>query len=376
MLDEKVSNNGGSGDEVEKKSGEFFTVNLSKLDEMVRADAGAEDVMAYLVLARGCGKNSTTFHGANSIANRIGITNYKAKQSLDWLTEHGYILKIKGVDEKKGGDRWQVLDSKGVDDIALPNSLTDGLEKGTPPLNRIYNELGMGKHCHIPDGRLDTIMVLLHLYKHHLLADCGGINPRSGLYRSWVGANNFNGEQVVNLEGTNMALYEIRGGISCKNEDFALEAIFYEPDNAEREIRFLDAFENLNNLGLMYEVIQVWSGNPAADKKAEPLYTLYINDWDGSNSDPYLSKVIHELAMRFGIMDAFTEFSHLSSGKERLDSASIGSGRFRYIANKKVGGFPIGIYRLRFRPNTRDTGTGIDAERKRVEKWSLKLNAI
>ena len=53
--------------------------------------------------------------------------------------------------------------------------------------------------------------------------------------------------------------------------------------------------------------------------------------------------------------------------------SNLRSGKFRYIANSKHGGYPIGIYRLKYRAKTSDTGKGIEAERTRVSHWKNEL---
>jgi hypothetical protein len=57
------------------------------------------------------------------------------------------------------------------------------------------------------------------LYVHQSLADFGGVNPRAGVFRQWVGTENSYGEKVMDLEDTNAALYEIEGGnqMVCAN---------------------------------------------------------------------------------------------------------------------------------------------------------------
>ena len=120
-------------------------------------------------------------------------------------------------------------------------------------------------------------------------------------------------------------------------------------------------------------------------RKAEPLYTLYVHDRHARESEPYLQKEIHSAALRRGDMDEHVEFAHLgmekmgiygSEGGNIIGEAGQPTGRFRYIANKKAGAFPIGIYRLRFRPKTRDTGRGMAAEKQRVDSWINSLKKI
>ena len=74
--------------------------------------------------------------------------------------------------------------------------------------------------------------------------------------------------------------------------------------------------------------------------------------------------MIHSAAIKHGAMLGS------SLGKELGMDTVIGTGRFRYIAHKKSGGFPIGIYRLRFRAGTKDTGKGMMAEESRFNNWA------
>lgn len=375
---DEAEKQGGSGEDAAQQGKGFFTLNLSQVDRMVQQGAGAEEVMAYLVLVRGTSVRSrgVSTHGANSIANRAGMTHHRAEQAMDDLAAGGYINKLNDVAEalKKRRAKWRITEAPDPLDVALANTLVDGIGRGRehPPLARIYNEVSLGKHCHIPDARLDTLMVMLHLYRHQSLADYGGINPRAGVFRQWVEAENSYGEKVLDIEGTNAALYEIQGGSNTVFNKFAAEALFYVGDQDERHIRFWDAFNNLHRLGLLYEVIQVWTADPERNKKAEPLYTLYVSDRHARESEPYLSRAIHAAAFRRGTLDTYEEFPP-GIGWEGSGNI-IGTGRFRYVATKKAGGFPIGIYRLRFRPHTRDTGKGMEAEKRRVEEWASALS--
>ena len=355
------------------KLGGFFTMDLSQIDRMAGQGAGAEEIMAFLVLVRGTARNQTaSTHGANSIANRTDMTNYRAEQALHWLAEHEYITKVvrSGDGVKKQLARWQINDAIEMQEVALANTLLDGIGRGknNPPMSRIYNEVRTGGHCVMADARLDALMVLLHLYQHHLLADCGGVNPRAGVFRRWEATENENGNKVEDVDGSNAALYEIHGQENSVYLKFAAEALFYIADEKERSSRFWEALNNLQRFGFIYEVLQIWSANPERDRKAEPLYTLYIHDRHARESEPYLQTSIHQLALRSGNLDW--------SSLEIDTSTILGSGRFRYIAAKKTGGFPIGIYRLRFRAGTKDTGKGIAAEKRRVDEWSTSINKL
>jgi hypothetical protein len=419
------------------ETGEFFAMNLYQIDGMVKQGAGAEEVMAYTVLARGVNarkSDNTSSHGANSIATRTGMTHYRAEQALDWLASHNYILKLSALAKpvqtaqaapsqeplgkrtleeykaiieanrkrqehqvqeqkaqaigqkasKKRLSKWLLLPALDAKDLYLANALTDGIGRGknNPPLERIYIEAKYAAGHLITDTRLDCLMVLLHLYRYHDMAGCGGIDPRAGIYREWIPAENSEGNQVTPLDGTNCALYEIKGSSEAVFNKFASEALFYIDDANERHERFWAAFANLRRLGFLYEVTQIWSHNPNGDKKAkaEPLYTLYVQDSHARETDPYLQREIHTAAFKLDALDGYTEFSPLGLAKVGIDvggdSNILRTQQFRYIATKKDAGYPLGIYRLRFRPKTNDTGKGISAERRRVGAWMEALRRV
>jgi len=384
-----LSNEPQNNNELSRKTGGFFVVDLNILNMIVDAGGFADDVMAYMVLSKGVNRRHRpdktdafiSTHGALSIRKQTGISYTKAEAAIQWLLEKGFIGKAVGEsipaqlgkgNDRKHKSRWLIARTPEPQDIALANALVDGIGKGknNPPLMRIYNDIKLGKNCMVADSRLDAIMVLAQLYRHHTFADCGGINPRSGLYREWVAADNDLGEQVTELEGTNASLYEIEGTQNTVFNQFASAALFYIKDDAERYARFWEAFNNLKDFGLLYEVTQIWDANPNGSngRRAEPLYTLYVHDRHARESEPSLQKAIHNLAFNAGAMDRYTEFFD--------DDSNIKSGRHRYIANSKTGGHPIGIYRLRFRAGTQDTGIGMAAEQNRVNRWQEAFNNI
>jgi hypothetical protein len=267
--------------------------------------------------------------------------------------------------------------------VYLANALTDGVGRGknNPPLERIYTEAKYAAGHLIADTRLDCLMVLLHLYRYHDMAGCGGIDPRAGIYRDWIPAANSYGNKVTPLDGTNCALYEIERASSMVVKKFANEALFYIDDETERFERFDAALANLRRLGFLYEVTQIWNHNPNGIKaKAEPLYTLYVHDPHARDTDPYLQRDIHTATFKLGALDTYTEFSSLGLEKLGIDGGEdaniLRSQRFRYIATKKDAGYPLGIYRLRFRPKTNDAGKGISAERSRVGAWVEALRGL
>lgn len=349
----------------------FFVVDFSQLIQIIETGGSAKELMAYLVLRRGAGSKTISTHGANSTAVRTGMTYTSAEHALAWLAENQFIALA--PESAKRRPRWKISESDNPQELPLSNSLIDGIGKGkqNPPLARIYNDLPLGKRCLLADSQMDTLMLLLQMYQNHHLAEFGGVNPKLGLFREWDAASNSYGNKYQDLPGTNAALYEITRANTTIRASFCDAALFYVEDTDERRLRFKEAFGNLKAMGLFYEVTQIWSADPLTDESAHPLYTLYVHDRHARETDPYLSKEIHETAFRLGAMDMYDEFSDCT------DSANIiGTNRFRYVATKQNGAFPIGIFRLRFRPHTRDVGKGMAAEQRRVDQWAAQLKSL
>lgn len=360
-----------------KKQG-FFSLNLNLINDLVTEDGvGADELMAFIVLNRGTMKgNAISTHGAMSIAERTGMTNYMANEVLRTLSNRGYIHTPEIVEgyASKRTPRWGIRVSPNPDPVALANYLVDGIGrgKGHPPLSRIRHDVKSAKNGSTAEARLDTLMVLLYLHKYHSIADFGGVDPRSGVYCNWHSAENSNGNEVEVIDDV-YSLFEITGDNMQYRREFSEEALIYVKDEGERKIRFLNAFENLRRFGILYEVTQIWTDDPLKNRSAEPLYTLYVHDRHARNEDPYLSTQIHSAMFKSGQLDPKHEFS--SHENQRIEN-NLGTGQFRFVANTKTGGFPIGIYRLRFRPGTIDTGKGMDAEQRRVDHWSEILRSL
>jgi hypothetical protein len=152
------------------------------------------------------------------------------------------------------------------------------------------------------------------------------------------------------------------GNYSCRyTTHFANETLFYISEEKIRFKRFWHAFENLKSLGFIYEVIQIWDDNPLTTRDAEILYPLYILDRHARQSEPYLAKAIHETLIKdrnpFDIPQFFEE---------------IDTGVFRYLAYSKH--YPLGIFRLRFRPKVNATGRWLKAEVSKVNTWQAALS--
>lgn len=351
----------------------FFSVSLDQIDRIVYSGGGSEEIICYLMICRGVGKRGYSTWGRKSCEKYTMMTYHCGSKRIKWLLENNFISIHHDTIEKSNQCRPQFLISQGESEIALANALIEGVGEGknNPPMKRI-GQLGLGVIGGREEAQLDVLMVLLHLYRHEIIADYGGVDPSSGLYRCWQGCENADGDMGTDIDGTNLRLYEIKGGTLHVYLKFAGEALFYVADPTDRSERFWQAITTLKTtLGWLYETTQIWTADPRKHPRAQPMYTLYVHDKKARSSDPYLSTDIHKVLFKLDLLDRQLEFC----GPEP-DFSFQHSGRFRFVAEKQRGGFPIGIYRLRFRPHTRDTGKGIQLENDRVESWRAYLRSL
>lgn len=353
--------------------GGFFSVSLDQVRSMVEYGASEAELISYLVLCRGKGGKPYSTWGANSCSTYTELTYHKAALALDWLNSNGYIKSLHDDGTTKNRPKWQVNSDKGEQTVFLSNALIDGVGQGKrePPMKRIYG-LKMGRYGGIGAARLDALLVMLYMYNYHMIADYGGVSPASGLYRCWEPAGSDVVVPVTPIDGTDLVLHEISGGCAHVYTKFAAEALAHVDNENERNERFWDAINNLKQLGWLYETIQIWSADPALDRRAEPLYTLYVLDKHARKHDPCLARDINALALKAEVLDGYSEFFGPSAGEANI----VSTGRFRYVAQARANSYPIGIYRLKFRPHTRDAAKGFYSELRRVEEWRQYLKTV
>jgi hypothetical protein len=113
-MDEQAEKHETSEDVVHGKG--FFILNLLQVERMVQQGAGAEEVMAYLVLVRGTSawRKEVTTYGANSVATRSGMTHYRSEQALHWLasgatSKSSWTIRIRPPrNVRPGGESWKI----------------------------------------------------------------------------------------------------------------------------------------------------------------------------------------------------------------------------------------------------------------------------
>lgn len=388
-------------DSGETKTG-FFQVWLEAIDEMAR-HGQVEPVLAYLVLARhtkgqdiapATPAGSLSTAGVQAITNKTGLTARTANQALEWLCQRGFIETAADARQRLGAEavpgqfgkgtftghrvRWYLVPRDGIR-VALANELVSGLGKGRAdaPLVRLCEKADTDfKHgMTVGKAQLDALTLLIHLYHHQDLQTCGGVDPWTALCRAYCRIDTTY-RRAVTFIFEDMALIEVQSHQAVADPRFALEALGYVP-REHRQQRFWNAYANLKKLGLIYEVLTVWAGQPGLpeDPVPELAYTLYVHDGAARKGDPYLQPEINRTAAALGVLD----------GREFADNRYVGddsfleSGRFRYICPWAKDGpdyVAVGVTRLRYRPRTPDTGRGMEWERKRVERWKATLDKL
>jgi hypothetical protein len=256
--------------------------------------------------------------------------------------------------------------------VYFPNAIFDGVGKGihNPPIKKIMQLGGTAKDSK-EEIRLDALMVLINLYFHHHLEDCGGVDPRNGVYRTWgfdekvsnyengyfdtLGDLNFRG---VNSDSDNTSEYV--------ENNFAISSLPHVQKENECFRRFWQAIEILRQDGYVYEVLQVWDSDPMDNKYAEVLYTLYIFDGHARKKEPSLYKAINVAATYLDLVPpCFGE----KSGRVNEDL----QGTYIFVEDENRSAVPLSVFRLKYKPNTSDTVRWLEREAAAVEQWKLRI---
>jgi hypothetical protein len=356
--------------------GQFFAMCNQAIRDIVYAGGKAEHVIGYMILSRhtsakGQFKHRGSTAGAQAISKRGSFTYRESEKIIKWLEGNGFINKPEVDAEnkpKKMQYKWLLNELNDNSIVYLSNSLLDGTPgpgKDNPPMQRIINDTPFptGIKITVKDARLDSLMVLLHLYQHHDIAGSGGVDPRVGIYREWEHTDPI---EFVDDTSPLLTVQEIKRAGTYLTDVASSDALYYIEDLDLINIRYKNAFNNLSKLGFMYEVLEIWDSNPLGSDDAEILYPLYIFCRHARESEPYLAATIHS-----ALINADPDGCSIPDFFESI----IRSDQFRY-AMPKEGAYPLSVFRLRFRPKTRDTGIGLDREKARASQWEASIKQV
>lgn len=353
-------------------SGNFFIMAFEAVHDIIRKGGKLNELVSYLVLSRhtnGTGncKHRLSTAGAKAIFQKTTLSYKKAQAALDWLEKKELIkpgenYRKNAYPMNKKAIRWILTDymTQSASLICLPNSLVDGFHgqsKISPPLKRITSYRTRTKYK-IDQVRLDILCLLLSFYLHHELEDYGGVNPLTALSASYVCAPE---ETHEFYEGLELELHKASSTnqITAQKE-FIKSSLFYILDEKERLSRFWSSLHSTSDLGYIYPVIQIWDSDPSCCEDAELLYPLYIRDGHAKESDPHLIKDIHNFLIKSDTIYA---------GEIEDFFENIRTGGFRFIVEQGQEHHPIGIFRLRFRPQNEATSRWLNADKSRIKVW-------
>jgi hypothetical protein len=335
----------------------MFSVSSATIQRIAEEQAGFAVMMTYVMLARGAGNNGTlrmSSYTAQNISSRTQLEHARIEEAVRWLTDK----KIIAVPQEHHEHfKWVMQDDQ--QDIYLPASLTDSKHQA-PPMMRLFDPQAQAS--------VDKLVVLLTLYMYQDMEKCGGIDPRAGLYRHWRLAKEAIQHPVTNIVGADAAMFEVHGATEIAFMRFADIALHYIIDPVIREERFLQTFDRLKQAGFMYEIVQIWDSDPNDTDgfEAKPLYTHYVHDQIARGKEPFMQKEIQRVAYRLGIRDGYKEFTE--EEYNRADMVKI-----RFVADKQVGGYPMGIFRLRYRHKSAQESMLADGESKRANAWLREM---
>lgn len=340
----------------------FFAVDQNITNRIIVEDLSAQALAAYLILARHTSGRSSQPHqistvGASGISKRVGISYRKSVKAIEDLENNGFITAFNDAQKdipRKRKYRYKLNIGSAPDWVYLSHSLIDGVGAGAkdPPLSRIYNKMKINLGIATKQARLDAIQLLLFLYSNQSILDYAGINPNMFWCR-WEATEN-----SCLLGG--LELFEIqRKGTYTVATKLVSELFGCDELKDRVHTRFWHAFHELKRLGFLYEVLVVWDENPHDSEDPEMLYTLYV--FDRHATDPFLAHPINRARLQSLMDDGGIGRAELQEEYSCISQRDI----FWYAGN----GYPMSVFRLRFRADTEDNNLGFESEKERADQW-------
>lgn len=347
----------------------YFKTSYSTLQRLAKAGR-YEYVAGFLVLARhASGRSHAGFEpyklsgaGANSIHEKVGVSEEVARGVIEHLREQG-VVRPATPEAKKNffHARWEIV--QGELDLDLPHAFVDSSKDGTAEsvLRRVRRYPGAQpeyseKLSALSDMelRLDSLMLLLAIYKHTSMRDYGGVSPRC-VYRKW------------NVLSQTPKLGGIRWGAMPDGDrvyfDFMAECLRVGRDKQgaipeEHKPRFWNAWKTVQVAGLIYEAVSLFDALPEGNELAKATYTLRVNDFHAGSvtksGDPSL---LRSLEITSGASFAFYTPPENPRGEPEA----------MWVILPDKRGAIVGIWRPRFRASNQDAGVWFEKETKAVD---------
>lgn len=305
---------------------------------------GMNEAVAFMVLCCGTGRDkSTTSWSAKSIASYGGMGRGNAKKAIDSLLENGIIsLSDKGTRNKP---RYKVNINKDNEEwVWIPNSVIMGVtdvetgELSASPLAQIKKE-----------RNIDLLKVFFFLYKHHFLDSDGGIS------RELV----YNQVEEVHLGGWGSCRFyrAIPKAMIVNKAHDMFQEINIEP---ERFAELLDCLVKRYKLidevcyvfesdGFDSDILYTAGGKEDIDNEVIEEVRAYFDRMDNELDGSFISQY-DDSSMLENVID---EVKYRDRGG--IEEARVMDWDIIPISKYMEQAHAIGVYRLRFRPNTTAT---------------------
>lgn len=332
---------------------QYFKTNFQTLASIAKL-SGFDGLAGYLVLARHTTGRQILDHpphllsgaGVNSIHEKLGCSEARAKSIIDKLVQNGFIqpAPTSAQEAAPKSARW-ILPRQYPLDLDLPHNFVDAPKIAehavTSPLRRL-KKMRPDEGQEKTDANCDGAMLLLAMYFKNEMQAFGGISPISTIRKNW---------EILSKTPQRGELFEWKAE-SKNNVAYTsfMKISLPHVEKEERKKRFWKALENLKEAGLIYEVISLIS----LDEKL--LVSIRVNDFHAgsivveNDGDPSLMKLLET--------SYNTQFAFFDTKEETLK-----------ISLPTKDGYLAGIYRLRFRTSNKDTGIWHEEEKERVEHY-------
>lgn len=314
---------------MKSKSG-FFAVDTETWEAVCETDS-INNAVAFLVLCRGTGRdNTTTSWSVNSIEKHTKISRGRATAAIANLVKHGFIEKVKGGTkprykvESPTRKKGKLVDAN---TIWLPNEIIDGTKSGEKsPVARLRQT-----------SDVMILQLFIDLYKQQNLIEDGGILRNTCYVQYEKGSlGDFGQYRLLYFKRGNAVVawngvaHHIRAEEDLTDEELNT--------GANRGIDFFERFAALEALGLVQCVPHLFESD---SRESEILHPL----GDCETLERKVTKAAEQAVIR--MHEAIDANSNLSVNDGYL---------FVPVPRHLKKAHVIGIWRLRYRPQTKMTG--------------------
>lgn len=321
--------------------GKFFWIDREKWAKV--CELGINPAIAYLVLARGSGRNNRhTAWSVNAIEKHTGISRGRAKKAIKVLCESGMVRKINGgtqprynlLSEEKRGETYKIW---------LPNTIIDGAGREIPPVELIRQT---------QDVR--NLEFFVDLYHAQILREDGGIS-REFMYQEF--------DRLKIDERGKFLVWGFRPSSKVANFQGPIEKYLsgdsegtndQKSEEESSRIKLRDRIETLLSLGLIGIAPHLF--------ESENLDAEIIHPYGTGESSPHENR-IGDLAHRAARQ--MINGNQYKKAKKEMSGDPLLAPVFRHIREVKM----VGIFRLRYLPLTKLTAAWWGESNSQVEGY-------